>query len=104
MHYIVSAPPRRFSSHSVLSVVNVEFLSWHMSKNKKPWALTGSSGGEADNGCRGSSSRFGSRSDADLRQTIQLTKCKMNSYSPKSQTGGGLDSKCHLLYQDSNIY
>lgn len=35
MHYIVSAPPRRFSSHSVLSVVNVEFLSWHMSKNKK---------------------------------------------------------------------
>lgn len=32
MHYIVSAPPRRFSSHSVLSV---EFLSWHMSKNKK---------------------------------------------------------------------
>lgn len=47
---------------------------------------------------------FGSRSDADLRQTIQLTKCKMNSYSPKSQTGGGLDSKCHLLYQDSNIY
>lgn len=35
MHYIVSAPPTRFSSHSVLSVVNVEFLSWHMSKNKK---------------------------------------------------------------------
>lgn len=35
MHYIVSAPPRRFSSHSVLSVVNVEFLSWHMSKNKQ---------------------------------------------------------------------
>lgn len=74
MHYIVSAPPRRFSSLSVLSVVNVEFLSWHMSKNK-PWASPGSPGEEADNGCRGSSTRFGSRSDADLRQTIQGTEC-----------------------------